>query len=496
MSSTDEKKPENMFDEPSENHETVENKHKKASERFLSFMKQTRADDKRKEEKEKREQEEKKAKAQKQESEITHFSNLFLKLTSYIALAFNKINEWLDIMLASSKRIRFLSLFITLLLCYFVNGGSGITTTKSIDYIDNVPVQVKCNNDYEVTGYDETVTLQLIGDYGSIQWAKVMKDYSVVIDVSNQTDGNYEVNYHVEGFANSLDVKVIPESTNVNISKKETRTFNLDYTYTSLDKLDEAYSLTEPELAILRVEVTAGKYTLDKISQVVAQIDVGNITDSIHDATAPIVALDSDGNVLNVSIQPQVVRYDMDVSIYSKVVPVELSTRGEVDASAILVSLTPSLNNVSIFGVESELAAIDKIIAYVDVEGLSSSTEIKDINLTLPDAITKVSNKTISVKATIEPKTEKLIQNIPISIESLPDGYSAKFISDGTTTIKVTGPKSKIDALNNTNLKVYVDLANAVSSTDSYELKIAGQDELITYEWPNGKTADIVVTRD
>lgn len=462
----------------------VENKYKDATEKFLNFMKESRLKD---------QQKAKEEDPLKQEA-TTNVTNFVYNLSSKVLFAFNRVNYWVDVMLASSKRIKILSLFMALTLCYFVNGGSGITTTKSIDYINEVPVEIICDNTYHVIGYDETVTIQLIGDFGSIQWAKVMEDYKVVLKVENKGEGNYDIAYEVEGISSNLDVQVLPEKATINVSKKETRSFALDTQFINEDDMDKANILKEVRLAFKEVEVTAGKTTLDRIERVVANIDVSNITQSVVDQTAFITALDSYGNVLDVNLSDKEVTYDLDVISYSKTVPIVLETQGEVNSDYILTELEPSISQVTIYGLEEDLKDITSVKALVNVDGKMSNDTLNSVTLEMPSSVTKMSTKTISVNISVEEKTTKTIENIIIELESLPNGLKARLIAGNSVQVKVTGPKSKIDRLNATSLKVYIDLSHASVGTAKYELVIANQDKNIQYEIIDGTSVDVAIT--
>lgn len=466
---------------------SVESKQKNATDRFLAFMRKSREDKKKKDIEE--------HSNNRLENSID-VSAVLSNLVHSASKGVNKVNMWIDAMLASSTRIRFLSLLMALTLCYFVNGGSGIATTKSIDYIDDVPVTVLCDDNYEVTGQNDTVTIQLIGDYASIQWAKVMKNYSIILDAQGKTDGNYELNYRADGFSSSLDIKVLPETCKVNVSKKQTKSFALSYMFVNQKDMDAAYILKEPQLAFLEVDVTAGETTLNRIDRVVAKIDVANLTKAVVDQDAPIVALDAMGNEIDVKFSQETVKYDLEVVTFSKVVPIRVETTGEVNSNYCLTKVTPSIQTVTIYGLEENLANIKEIVAVVNVDSYTSNSKINGVALTLPKNVTKVSEKTISVDVEIEKKVEKTINNIPITLESVPSGLQAKILASSVTSLKVSGPKEKIDALNASNLKIYIDLSNAELGTDTYELKIANQDSSITYEWLGASSIDVALTEN
>ncbi len=468
--------------------ERIEDKHKSASERFLNLMKKKRADEIKKEQ-------EKKKPLPKTDASLD-VSGFVSDISTLFSKILNKVNMWIDSMLASSQRIRVLSLFIALTLCYFVNGGTGIATTKSIDYIDNVPVTILSAEGYEVTGAQDTVTVQLIGDYASIQWAKVMKNFNVVLDAQDKTTGNYQITYRPEGFSSALNVKIMPESANVNVSEKKKRSFALGFMYVNQQKMDSVYTLKDPLLAFLEVEVTAGETTLDKISKVVAKIDVQDVTQSIVNGEAPIVALDANGNELKVEFEQAVVKYDMEVVSFSKSVPIRLETRGEVNSNYVLTNLIPSLSTVTIYGLEEDLKDVNEVVAKVDVSGKTSNSTISGVAITLPNHVTKVSAKAISIDIEVERKISKEISGIEVELESLPSNLRAKLIEKGTASIKVTGAESKITALNKDNIKVYIDLTNAKAGTNSYQLKIANQDPDILYEWISASSMDVAITED
>lgn len=468
--------------------ESIENKQKKASDRFLNLMQKVREDEIKKEK-----NEEVKKNLLDNSIDVSAFVS---NISGVVSKGFNKVNMWLDAMLASPKRIRLLSLFITLTLCYFVNGGSGISTTKSIDYIKEVPVTVLCDEGYEMTGYSDTVTVQLIGDYGSIQWAKMMKNYSVILDGEGKSVGNYQLSYRPEGFSSNLDIEIIPDKANVNISKKQTRTFALGHVFTNMKDMDSIYSLKEPQLAFLEVDVTAGETTLDKIDRVVAKINVAGLEKNVRDAEANIVALDALGNELKVEINPKKVKYDLDVESYSKVVPIRVEVKGAVNSEYYLMKVTPSISNVTIYGLKEDLDSIHEVVAEVDVTGKIASTNMNGITLIMPKNVSKLSEKTISVSLEIEHKVTKTISEVPVSFESLADHLSAKVIGNNTVNVQVVGPKSKVDKLNATNVKVYVDLTGAKKGTSTYELKIVSSDPDIQYELVDVSSVDIAITEN
>lgn len=425
--------------------------------------------------------------------ESKEFYTYFNKIYFGFASILNKFNIWIDSMLKTTSRICILSLSLTLVIFFFVNGPTGMTTTQSIDLINDVPVSIKVKDHYEMVNYDDTVTIQLIGDFSSIQWAKVMKEYKVVLDGTEKGEGNYELYYRVEGLSNNLEVKVVPESTRVNISKKETRTFEIEPKFYNESSMDPSITLKEPKLDFGSVEVSAGTTTLNKINRVVAKIDASSISKSIINGKAPLVALDDLGNELNVSINPSEVGYDLDVVTTSKVVPIKLEARGQVDENYVLTSMTPSIESVTVYGLQENLEKVKEVVAVVDVGGYSSNIQVNGVSLSIPNEVVRISEKTISVNLSISKKATKTFENIPIQLASLNEGYTASLVSQTTATLEVSGPKEKINALKAEDLKVYVNLAKATPGIAKYDLKVANEDASMVYVFKSVASVDVAV---
>ncbi len=467
----------------SEQKERGEEKKRHESARFASFMKKVRADNKKKQSE--------RAKKDKREGGpvFSNFHTFFQKI-------FNKLNMWIDAMLATNFRIACLSLLMALIIAYFVSGGNGISTTKSIDYIDGVPVEAITAEGMEANSYDQEVTLQLIGDYSSIQWNKVMKNYQVVLDVRDLEEGTHEVFYRVEGVGSGLEVKTLPESTTVNISRVETRSFDLSYEWVRQNEMDSAYILQNAQLHQNAVEITAGGYRLDQIDHVSAQIDVADVNGPVYDGEAPVVAYNEKGDVMDVPINPLTVGYDLEVVSYFKSLPITIDVQGEVAEGCYLSGVTASTASVTVYAQsQADLDAMSEVHAYVDVGGLDESKTIDNVVLVGPKNALKLSLKQISVEVIIDKQNERTFRNIPILFSNLRDGYTAKFVGGNTCDLVISGPSSLLKAINPDKLKIYVDLKDATEGTNDYALVVSDKQESLEYRFVNGDTIAITISR-
>lgn len=451
---------------------TAEEKKQESNQKFISFMHASRENNKRLIEAED---------IQKalQAANVSSGINSFFSLMAGIV---NRINLWIDMMLSTKNKTLAFSLVIAIMLSFFVNGGTGISTTKSIDYIDGVNVNLLSPEGFEVSGYEPTVTIQLIGDYSAIQWARMMKQYSVSLDCQQYSQGNYDISYMAEGFSSGLDVKVIPEFTNVTLSPIAKETFALGYKFTNEKNLDSAYTLRTPQLGFLEVDITAGQATLDTIDKVVALIDVGNLSESVRDGIAPIVALDRTGKVIPVTIEPNSVKYDLDVVSFSKVVPLALDVRGKLEEGYSLVDIKTSINNVTIYGEEEELEDINEVVCIIDLKDRDTTITLPNVAIELPSNVTKCSDKSTEVTIVIEPTRERTFE-VPVLIESLESNLKGSLIGGDKVKVTVSGAEGLVESLDASSIKVYVDLASYKSGTYSVPLQIANPDTYLTYNF-------------
>lgn len=457
----------------------------KSSDFFLNFMKKTRENEQKQRQLE--ESHDKKMKDKKDDNSDLRLSRLALKMSNLVISIFNQVNRWMDSMLSTDKRIRWLSLFMTVVIYFVVSGGTGITTARSIDIIQNVPVRVIKNDLYEVTGYQERVNIQLIGDFTDIQMAKLKNDYSVYLDASSINEGETEIRYMPDGFSSRLEVQIIPEKTNVTVSKIKSRLFPLSSLLIGKESLNPSISVDDPVLAFEEVEVKAGEATLEKIDRVVAKIDVSDINVSVDDITAPIVALDETGNELNVEINPKTVQYSMKVVEHSKVVPLKLDLQGNLANGYAIKEFILSTQSVTIYGDEQVLQSIDSISIPFGIEGREDDVKSTSITIEKPSGIVKMSENSVNVSVKIEKSISKQIDAIPILLQNIPEGYSATVVNDAKCSIVISGAQSICDAITLEDIHASIDLSQAKRGSKEYEVTLNIDHPLITYEWKTGQ---------
>ena len=478
---------------PQDQEENIEDEAKKSTEFFLNFMKKSREDENKKKALKERNERQKKSAIRDIKPEFK-VSQLAQRMSLLVGKIFNQLNRWMDLMMSSDKRIRWLSLLMTLIIYFVVSGGTGVTTARSIDIIQDVPVIVQKNESDEVIGYDETVNIQLIGNFTDIQLAKLTSNYQVYLDTTSYSEGVAEVRYTTSGFSSRLEVSVIPESAEVTISPIRSQTFDLSSWIVGKETLDTSISLGEPVLAFNEVEVRAGQATLDQIDRVVARIDVTNLNQSVDGASANIVALDASGRELDVQIEPSTVRYSLDVVENAKDVPIRAEIVGSVQDGHAIADYALSAATVKVFANPDVLESINEIVLPIDVSGLNRSQTLNNLEFDLPEGVVRSSLENVDVELTIEPTSSKQIDNIPIQLSNIPSGLDASVVNDAKVSIMVTGAQSLVDQLTAEDITATIDLTEARRGSLTYEVTLTLPSEFLTYTWVSGNSVVVEIT--
>ena len=100
-----------------------------------------------------------------------------------------------------------------------------------------------------------------------------------------------------------------------------------------------------------------------------------------------------------------------------------------------------------------------------------------------PNGITELSEKTITVKVSIDNSTTKEFRNVHIVTEGLNSNYAVQALSeaDSIVTVVVKGSENAIKALDETTLKAYIDLKSYGVGEHEIPVKVVGDDLTLDY---------------
>lgn len=393
---------------------------------------------------------------------------------STIEKFFKSVSAVFDRVLFDPKHALFVSFGITLLVFLAFNqGGSSIVSSSSHE-IDRVKVNANYNSElFEVSGYDEYVSLTLVGNYSDLSMVNPKGDFTVELDLRGYGEGTHQVKYTVNNISNRLRTHINPGTATVTIATKEAKIVQLSHDFINLDKLGSQYVLGEPELSQRDVTIRASKSSLEEVAFVRALIDVANKTESFE-TDAKIVAYNAKGEMLNnVDIIPSTVNVKVDISSPNKTVPIKPVFEGVIPNNMAVASLAMNHEAMMIYGPQSVLDKIDEIVFPIKASDITGDASFVQ-NIVLPSGVRHGTVSKVSVDLKLAPSVSKKFK-VPINYL-----YNVNHVSvaltdkeEPFTEIEVFGTEENLadDVFLLNRVLVYIDLRNAeVGNSQAFTL--------------------------
>lgn len=412
-------------------------------------------------------------------------ANTYQHLEDVLLRVVRLFSTFIDKTLFSVKYAKIVSLVLAILIYLGVNYDSGTSIyTTALSYsksLNDVAVSAKYNTDtFELTGLPESANITISGDASSVTTA-ANSNGTVVADLEGLTEGTHAVKLTAEGYGDSVDVKIDPSTVYVTLKKKTTQQFDVTYDFINQDKMDSIYSAGEPVFEYTKVNVRGSKDTLDSIAFVKAFIDLtGQTEDFTQDAK--LVAYDSNGQPVSADIVPDTISVTVPVTSPNKTVAIEVEVSGEVPDGQAISSIEMDQETVTIYGPETVLSQIDKVIVTVNASTITKdSTLLRPI--TLPTGVTSSSINQITLTITLGEGVSKTISDVNINYRNNVNNYKASQPDNKTTTtVTVFGTEENIANITANDINVYVDMTDAKPGTMDFPLQIdQPENSLVTY---------------
>ncbi|MFY0521342.1 YbbR-like domain-containing protein [Lysinibacillus sp. UGB7] len=329
----------------------------------------------------------------------------------------------MDKMMDSPWVLRIIALFLACLLFFSVrtelSSTNKTTTNEQMEVIRDVPVDVFYDDDsLIVTGIPKTVNVTIKGPMQIVLRTKAVKDFSIFVDLNHLLMGEHNVKLQYENISDKLQVTLDPATINVNIEEKVTQEFRVDPEMNNR-LIDEGYILKGMTANPATVYVTGAKSAVESISYVKATVTGEQGLNQSFTQEAAVKVLDRDLNKLDVTIEPESVKVQVDIAEYSKELPVTMNEIGKVPDGVTINNLTLDTTAMKVYGKKSIIDVLTEVLIDVD---LSKITESKtyEFDVKLPEGATKVSQQTIKVKADVT-KVEKESKEAKEDKESTPN---------------------------------------------------------------------------
>lgn len=404
---------------------------------------------------------------------------------------FSNSNKTLENFLSRSNTLLFISLFLAILVFLFVDRKMSLFTSTSAEVLKDRKVNAVYNEEaYVVEGLPEKVDITLMGSRSDLFIAK-QSTAKVTVDLSGFKPGTHRVAIEYAKPNSSINYSVNPSVANVNIYPKVSETKTVTADLLNQDSIDSKLVIEDVKPSKDRVVIKGTDdenaiNSLKKVASVKALVDVKNLTaDDIGLVTIkkiPLKAYDKDGNILDVEIVPSKISVDVDVASPSKVVPIKVIPKGEIDFGKAISSIQMSSNNIVVYGKQSVLDKLEYVPVSINVEKLSENKQYR-LEIEKPKGIKSMSLSNVTVSLTLGESKDRSIDNVNIDVYNLNDNYTVQGVSasDIKVSVSVKGVESVINSLTNDDVKAYIDLKGYKPGEYEVPVKVEGTDSRVYY---------------
>lgn len=188
---------------------------------------------------------------------------------------------------------------------YQKTASSGEVYTNTIS---SVAINIQYDNEkYFASGFTPDVTVQLTSSNRLTlqrEGQEATRSFSVVADLSSIESGTHEVPLKVENVPSGVTATLSPETINVTIDKRATKTFKVE-TQVDSNQVDEGLTISSVSTEDTEVEVVTDKGTLAKIARVVAILPTDVTLSDNYSEKVTLQAVDAEGNFLPSIITPE-----------------------------------------------------------------------------------------------------------------------------------------------------------------------------------------------
>ncbi|MCG3089859.1 YbbR-like domain-containing protein [Sporosarcina cyprini] len=362
---------------------------------------------------------------------------------------------------------------------------SSMMIGDTLDILRDVPVEVYYDTEnLVVTGVPETVNMKIEGPANIVQSTKLLRDFSLKVDLRDRTIGEHKVQIQTENLSDKLKVTLDPATVDVKIEEKITQSFRVD---PELNErlLAEDYNVVKMEVEPSSIEVTGAKSVIESISFVKVSATKEKGIDKSFEQKARVRVLDRELNKLNVTMSPEEVTVKVQIEQNHKEVPIVLKQKGTPADGITINSITSDAKEVKLYGPRAALEPIKELAVNVDVADIKESGTY-EVTLPKPKGVKNVSSEKIkvtinvtkdansdesppeaSVEPEAEPETETTVQmkvtkkfsNVPIEIRGLQQQYKSTFSKplNGLVDVTVTADQDVINSLKTSDFNLFID---------------------------------------
>lgn len=351
------------------------------------------------------------------------------------------------------------------------------SSSDKVEVLEGIPVDIRIDSEkFVVSGVPEYVTLSLEGSAGHLTPVIMTRNFEVFVDLRELGEGVHTVDIQYAKIPSELSVYIEPKTVEVEIEERASEEYAVDVDFINIDQLPEGYELGEPEIKPGNVTITSSRSVIEQIAIVKVFIDVAGLTESINNREIPVNIYDSQGNGLNVRVEPSSIVASVPIDNPSKTVPLEVETKGELPENYNLVSITPEIDEMEVFAVSAILDELDSITTEeIDLSEITESGEY-EAKIKLKEGMS-VAEDTVKVIIKIEQTRE--IEDVTIDVRNNGD-QEVLFVDPDKKTMNVTivGNDEEVKAVSADDFQLYIDIEGLEKGEHEVPVTVEGPDDV------------------
>lgn len=333
----------------------------------------------------------------------------------------------------------------------------------------NVPVTIK-NEDMIKTdkqSYDivegESIDFKVAARRSIIENLSV-SDFEVAADFSHLSSVNsVDITITPKRYKDEIEIVDKGDTQHMIISIEKLSSKQMKVNIVEKGKVAEGYYIGTKKASPIMIEVSGPESKVDKIKQIVLEVNVDGASKPIYRLSEPI-ALDEEGNVIDPARLTFSHNYvEVAIELYQiKEIPLKITTTGQPADGYVMTDIEYQPKTVEIAAEDSVLSSIDKLDVSWDITGATGDIEeFIELRDRIPDGVLLVGeDTTASVKITIEKLETKEVSIWPndIELKNVSAGLEVIYITKGPIVVNLLGPPSELEEINRNTLKPYLNL--------------------------------------
>ncbi|WFR58189.1 CdaR family protein [Anaerocolumna sp. AGMB13025] len=382
--------------------------------------------------------------------------------------------------------LKILSLLVAVLVWVVILNVDDPVTTDTFNDIPVTKINENAlahnNKVYEVVSGD-TVDVKVKGKRSIIESLK-NSDFQAVADLSELSITNaVPIDVTVPKYGDNVEVVKENYTMQVSLEDLVEQQFRIDVVTTG--SVPDGYYIKDKTTSPNIIKVSGPESAVDKIKEVVVEVNVSNERESFKKTAVPKV-YDKNGTLMdsgNITLNYEEVDASIEL-LKTKTVNLFIEVKGTPYYGYIYKDPKFEPHQVVIAGTQEELDKVQYIIGeyYINNQKEDIEDKVNIADFIKNDVILIDDNQTAVININIEKMESKdvSLNNNDIELKNIPDGLSAELNNIEPIQVEVMGEDEQLLNVSKYNLKPYIDLSDADIGTKLFNIQFSPTEEGVT----------------